>query len=184
MCISTAGQIVYGLVMLACLVLTAVALFTPGWTQVKGAPKADVFSKSEGIMPWSCAKRWKNSDCSEWWKDTPSWQHIVIVCMWMALIIEAFCLAWNLIALLSCCLKSCLLHPIAPASIVVTILLLISVLVYGINGKEFVIYSTNPHIGEPGQLGYSFALACVACALAAADSILSFFIICCAQICC
>ena len=65
--------------MLACLALTAVALFTPGkksckiaisfagWTIDTATNKKAAYSTGEGLMSYSCAKFFKNDDCSDWW---------------------------------------------------------------------------------------------------------------------
>ena len=64
-------------------------------------------------MSYSCAKFYKDDDCSDWWdvkklsdasyfhysQEIPNWQHVVIVCMWIAMAAEAIALVWNLLTL-------------------------------------------------------------------------------------
>ncbi|CAP35147.1 Protein CBR-CLC-1 [Caenorhabditis briggsae] len=170
MCLSGLTQILYGLIMTGSAILTAVALFTPGWNTIENNVK-DVTNGGKpdwnGLMPWSCISHSQGSTCSDWWAELPGWMRCVVICMILSLIVQIVAIIYNLLTCLACCCKKYIIHPLTLFAVVSTILLLITVIVYAANWSEF-----QNGFNTSSQLGYSFWLAVGALILSAADVIL------------
>ena len=184
MCCSAIGQIVYGILMFAALALTITGIFTPGWRKVENAPDSikDQIDNGNyqigGILPLNCDS-WLNRDgtstqssinCDNWWKNLPDWNKTVVVTVCLAVVVEVLALIWNLLTFCACCCKRHLLHPLTGLAILASILLAITVIVYGINSSDSLCdLSTNLNDWNGCDQGktdanYSFYITCAALA--------------------
>ncbi|VDM56184.1 unnamed protein product [Angiostrongylus costaricensis] len=159
--ISACGQIVFGIVMVACLVLTAIPI-------VNGQ-----------LFTWSCLKDLK--DCDPFQKDEDrGYLKTVAIFMCLALLFELICIVWNFVAFnedtssCTCCCKKYIIHPLTFLSFITSALLLVAVIVYAKNNKG--------HLGDKfthkDQFGYSFWLSVAALALAAVDTVVASVTVC------
>lgn len=189
MCIfSACGQLVYGLLMVACLALTAVATFTSSWSEVKDLPHGPHF----GIMPFACVTSSSGITCHAWWdvsildiasnSNMSSERCYVASCCGRHDVfgfslrnhstgLESFHLVtfWNYLDScdhfsFACCCKKWLIHPLSLFAILITLFLLVSVIVYGVNNHNAI-----PITKGTVQLGWSFWMAVGALACGAAD---------------
>ncbi|CAD6193099.1 unnamed protein product [Caenorhabditis auriculariae] len=177
MCLSGFTQILYGIAMVGCAILTAVALFTPSWNTLKN----DFNHPDEwnGLMPWTCVAHSQGATCHDWWANLPGWMRCVVVCMILALIVEIVAIIWNIITFCACCCKKYIIHPLTILAVIVTILLLITVIVYAAN---YTGAFSSPNIEN--SLGYSYWLTVGALVLAAADVIIGALTVCLGENCC
>ncbi|CAB3399380.1 unnamed protein product [Caenorhabditis bovis] len=169
MCLSGLTQILYGVLMGASAILTAIALFTPSWNTLEDnlndGIKTDP-SKWNGLMPWSCVNHSKGNTCQDWWANLPTWLRTVVVCMILSLIVEIFAFVYNVLTCLACCCKKYVIHPLTFFAVVSTILLLIADIVYAAEWGEFI-----KGIDTSSQLGYSYWLSIGALICSAASVI-------------
>ncbi|CAJ0599125.1 unnamed protein product [Cylicocyclus nassatus] len=155
MCIfSACGQIVFGVVMVGCLILTAVPTF------------------SGKMLRWDCIKDIKNCEDIT---DHEGYMKTVAIFMCLALLFELIALAWNLFVFCACCCKKYLIHPLAILSLIATIMLLIAVIVYGVNNKDSMQKLEDK---SKDQYGYSFWLSICALVLAAVDTVIAAVTVC------
>ncbi|KAK6017314.1 hypothetical protein OSTOST_17167, partial [Ostertagia ostertagi] len=169
MCIfSACGQIVYGLVMIACMVLTAIPTF------------------NGKLFSWKCLSDLKNCDPFE---KVGTAQHgymkTVAIFMALALAFEMLSIIfWTRLYLCevygtevkfrkgraygkiielglscACCCKKYIIHPLTILSFITTVFLLVAVIVYAVNNKD----DLGNTLDHKDQFGYSFWLS--ACAL-------------------
>ncbi|KAK6061865.1 hypothetical protein COOONC_00472 [Cooperia oncophora] len=116
MCVfSSCGQIVFGVVMIGCLVLTAIPTF------------------NGKLFSWKCLNDLKNCDPFE--KAQHGYMKTVAIFMVLALAFEIISLIWNLIAFFACCCKKFIVHPLTILSFLTTAFLLVAVIVYAVNNK-------------------------------------------------
>ena len=120
-------------------VLTAVALFTPGW---RG---------NTGLVTRDCG-----GGCGDWWDFQPGWLRTVIVLMILAFVVEIILLIWAALSFLGICLPG--MHfPLAFLCGLAAVLLIVSISVYAAeDGREIVGYAGN------GTVGYSYWIAVLA----------------------
>ncbi|KAL6728076.1 hypothetical protein Aduo_009885 [Ancylostoma duodenale] len=155
MCIlSSCGQIVFGILMVGCLILTAIPTF------------------SGQLFSWKCLKDLKN--CDPFQKTQAGYMKTVAIFMCLALAFEVISLIWNLIAFCSCCCKKYIIHPLTALSFITTVMLLVAVIVYGVNNKG----NLGDKIDHKDQFGYSFWLSVCALVLAAVDTIIASVTVC------
>uniref|UniRef100_A0A0K0DIZ7 MARVEL domain-containing protein n=1 Tax=Angiostrongylus cantonensis TaxID=6313 RepID=A0A0K0DIZ7_ANGCA len=153
--ISACGQIVFGIVMVACLILTAIPTF------------------NGQLFTWSCLKDLK--DCDPFQKDEDrGYMKTVAIFMGLALLFELICIVWNFVAFCTCCCKKYIIHPLTFLSFITSALLLGSVTVYAKNNKG--------HLGDKfthkDQFGYSFWSSVAALALAVVDTVVASVTVC------
>ncbi|CAJ0599127.1 unnamed protein product [Cylicocyclus nassatus] len=152
MCIFSAwskrGQIVVGVVMVICLILTAVPTF------------------NGKMLGWDCTKDIKNCEDST---NHEGYLKTVAIFMCLALLFEIIALAWNVFTFCACYCKKYLTRPLVILSLIATIMLLIAVIIYGVN-KDSTKKLENK---DKGQYGYSFWLSICALVLAAADTVIA-----------
>ncbi|VDM76226.1 unnamed protein product [Strongylus vulgaris] len=139
--------------MVGCLILTAIPTFD-----------GKMFS-------WKCVTDFKN--CDEL-KGQTGYMKTVAIFMCLALFFELVALVWNLIAFCACCCKKYLIHPLTALSLLVTVMLLVSVIVYAVNNKD----NLGDKIDHKDQYGYSFWLSVCALVLAAADTVIASLTVC------
>lgn len=155
MCIfSACGQIVFGIVMLACLVLTAIPTF------------------NGQLFRWKCLSDLKNCDPFEGAQQ--GYMKTVAIFMCLALAFEILSLIWNLVAFCACCCKKFIIHPLSILSFLTTVFLLVAVIVYAVNNKG----DLGNTLDHKDELGYSFWLSACALVLAAADTVIAVVTIC------
>uniref|UniRef100_A0AC34F7E0 Uncharacterized protein n=1 Tax=Panagrolaimus sp. ES5 TaxID=591445 RepID=A0AC34F7E0_9BILA len=184
MCCSALGQIVYGILMFSALALTLTGMFTPGWRKLEDAPdgakqQIQDHQVPSGLFPIGC-KGWlsgdgvttqSSADCDNWWNDLPTWNKVVIITACLAVIAEILALVWNLLTFCACCCKQHLLHPLTALAVLTSILLAITVIVFGINQADS-ICDISKQSGqnwdgcESGKTNanYSFYITCAALA--------------------
>nr|CDJ89873.1 Protein CLC-1 [Haemonchus contortus] len=155
MCVfSACGQIVFGVVMIGCVVLTAIPTF------------------NGKFFSWDCLSDWKKCDPFE--QEEQGYMKTVAIFMVLALGFEIIALIWNLIAFCACCCKQFILHPLTILSFLVTCFLLVAVIVYAVNNKD----NLGHTLHHKDQYGYSFWLSVCALVLAAADTVIAGVTVC------
>ncbi|KAK6740631.1 hypothetical protein RB195_008848 [Necator americanus] len=158
MCIfSACGQIVFGVVMVACLILTAIPTF------------------NGQMFTWSCLKDIKHCDVLPTEKTGYMKTYATFMCL--ALAFEVIAIIWNLIAFCACCCKRFLIHPLSILSLITTIMLLIATIVYGVNNKGK-LGKFGDEIHHKDAYGYSFWLTVCALVLAAVDTVIASITVC------
>uniref|UniRef100_A0AC34PZD0 Uncharacterized protein n=1 Tax=Panagrolaimus sp. JU765 TaxID=591449 RepID=A0AC34PZD0_9BILA len=174
MCCSALGQIVYGALMLLCLVLTAVSIFTPGWTKFKDEANDDWNNKQVpqnfGILPLFCSipdQPSETDDCSTWFKNLPTYYKVVIGAMGIALILEICALVWNLVTFCACCCKKNILHPLYGLAGAIFVFLAIGIVTFYVKNKHLIsdldnINNFNDLKDKTSETSYSFYIACAA----------------------
>ncbi|WKX99699.1 hypothetical protein Q1695_014516 [Nippostrongylus brasiliensis] len=155
MCVfSACGQIVFGVVMLACLVLTAIPTF------------------NGQMFTWKCITDIDN--CPLWNKSNQGYMKTVGIFMALALLFEVISLIWNLIAFCACCCKKFIIHPLTILSFITTVMLLVAVIVYAVNNKN----NLGDSLDHKDEYGYSFWLSVCALVLAAVDTVIASVTVC------
>ncbi|CAJ0956377.1 unnamed protein product, partial [Mesorhabditis belari] len=187
MCFSGIGQIVFGIIMIACFVLTCASMFSDNWRTFKNNAEDTIKS---GIFSFNCHIPGSNGaaqscDSSEWWNSLKTWEKVTVVAMCLAVATELLCLAWNLFACFACCCKKYVIHPLTLFATLVAIFLAVGVIVYGVNNKD-ALDNVNFNNGEwkKTEVGYSFYLAVVALVLAVVDIFVAGLTVCLAEKCC
>ncbi|KAJ1354165.1 hypothetical protein KIN20_011004 [Parelaphostrongylus tenuis] len=187
MCFSMCAQVLYGIVMFCCLALTIGAMFTSNWREIttdaeKQLLRNHSLPSNMGIFPFACrmpgdqnikATKGDFEYCEKWWHNLQAWEKAVVAAMVLAVLIEAFALAWDIFTWCACCCKQFLLHPLTFASLAASISLAIAVVVYGMNNKSaFEEVKTWGDIQSKiqSEVGYSFWLAVGALGLAVAST--------------
>ncbi|WKY16392.1 hypothetical protein Q1695_001222 [Nippostrongylus brasiliensis] len=203
MCISMCAQVLYGVIMVACLILTLAAMFTSNWRQIDTEldnMKNDVLRGKVpdhmGIFPFACRMPGDNSTknstdtglkyCEQWWNNLPTWEKVVIGAMVVAVLLEAFAVIWNFFTCCACCCKQLLLHPLTLAALLTSVALAVAVVVYGVNNKTAFDGVDSLHDIESkikSAVGYSFWMAVGALVLAVVDTIVGVFAACMGQTC-
>uniref|UniRef100_A0A915BLZ3 Uncharacterized protein n=2 Tax=Parascaris univalens TaxID=6257 RepID=A0A915BLZ3_PARUN len=102
MCSGRTWRMLYIISVFIMFVLTATALFTPGWRKFSRRSDGKVrFPKSSGLFSFLCASS-KNAAggvdyCKEWFKLSEPWEQAVVLCVCVALAIELITLVWSII---------------------------------------------------------------------------------------
>ncbi|CAJ0610484.1 unnamed protein product [Cylicocyclus nassatus] len=154
MCLTMCTQIVYGVIMLACLGLTMFSMFSPNWRQIKNITDVDNIGdlskeiqnlpKHVGLFSFSCRMpggdggegKFDFNYCKDWWKNLKTWEKVVTVAMVVAAAVEVFALIWDVLSACACCCKSALLTPLTLAAFCATVALGVAVGVYGYKNKD------------------------------------------------
>lgn len=71
-----------------------------------------------------------------WWKDLPTWEKVVVVCMVLALLLEIAGLVWTFITFWACCFKKYIIHPLTGFAIFVAVFLAIAIVTFGVKHKN------------------------------------------------
>ncbi|KAE9548295.1 hypothetical protein FO519_008493 [Halicephalobus sp. NKZ332] len=189
----TLGQIIYGGLMLICLGLTVISMFTPGWTRIQKNTQ-NAFDNQQipdqfGIFQFSCAfpgENSRNNNCAQWFDDLPNYYKVVVGAMILAGILEIVALIWNLLTFCACCCKKHILHPLYGLALAVSILLAIAVAVFYVRNKDIIqdMNLNNITGGTASEVSYSFYLACAALAASIAAIFAGIFSACFADIRC
>ncbi|EYB81557.1 hypothetical protein Y032_0379g319 [Ancylostoma ceylanicum] len=164
MCFSMCAQVIYGIVMFACLVLTLGAMFTSNWRliteTIEGSIRNRTLPGHMGLFPFGCQMPGEDTNgthggfnlkyCEEWWLNLQTWEKIVSAAMVVAALAEAFALVWNCFTWCACCCKQFLIHPLTLASLLATIALGTAVAFYGINNQSA--FESLPILIDYGRL--------------------------------
>ncbi|VDM99229.1 unnamed protein product [Thelazia callipaeda] len=193
MCLSLAGQIVYGAVMLVALGLTAGSMFSPGWYELNKTAnnitddlKNFKFPAEIGIFSFLCKTATDynttvNADansfdfCKEWYQQLPSWEKAVVIFMCFSLAGELVAVVWTAITIFGCCCRQLFAQLLPVFALAVTIFLAIAIILFranqqdAISGIDFSDVPQDWKISINSQAGYSFYLACGALALTIMD---------------
>ncbi|XGW32230.1 hypothetical protein V3C99_010428 [Haemonchus contortus] len=156
MCIfSACGQIVFGSIMVLCLILTAVAAF------------------DGKLVPWNCLT--DEDVCNPWEKAQKDFLIAVAVLLCLAILFQLLSLAWNIFTFWACCCKKYVIHPLMGLSLLVAIFLLAAVIVYVVmtqdEARGLITYRHNAY-------GYTFWLAVAALILALIDTVVAGVTVC------
>uniref|UniRef100_A0A914P7D7 Uncharacterized protein n=1 Tax=Panagrolaimus davidi TaxID=227884 RepID=A0A914P7D7_9BILA len=144
------GQIIFIGLMILCFGLTAGSLFSPGWYR-------NDQNQQTGIL--NCqydnqySQQYNNNKCNEWWKQQPSSTKAVIILMIIAILVELFAIGWGLASFCACCCRTKFLHGLPICGIIITILLVISMILFGVNHK---INKTEGSLEDLDSVSYSF----------------------------
>ncbi|CAJ0956219.1 unnamed protein product, partial [Mesorhabditis belari] len=188
MCLSGVGQIVFGIIMTSCFILTCVAMFSPNWRSFRD----DTDDKmTTGLFKFNCKFPGTNENDStdrcgkDWWKHLHTWEKVTVVMMCLALATELLCLAWNLFACFACCCKGIVIHPLTFFAVLVTLWLAIAVIVYGANTKDSLKdIDWGAKDAPKTEIGYSFYMAVAALVLALVDVVVASVTVFLAKKCC
>ncbi|CAD5210960.1 unnamed protein product [Bursaphelenchus okinawaensis] len=118
--------------------LTAVALFTPGWSTYKGSGNETVHV---GIITYNCGSNDTSSlsavssACKSYVDSRPTWEKAVIGLMFAALILELIVLIWAVFSCLAFCLPNCF-PLITILCALATACLVAAIAVYGSKNKD------------------------------------------------
>ncbi|XGW27923.1 hypothetical protein V3C99_008040 [Haemonchus contortus] len=188
MCFSMCAQVLYGVIMFVCLLLTLGAMFTSSWRKIGDELQENALKghlpDHMGIFPFACRMPGGNTTsptnstgleyCEKWWNDLQTWEKVVIGAMVLAVLFEVIALIWNAFTWCACCCKQFLLHPLTLAAVATSISLATAVVVYGLRNQEAFQGIENWKDIESkikSEVGYSFWLAVGAMVLAIADVI-------------
>ncbi|VDN52176.1 unnamed protein product [Dracunculus medinensis] len=199
MCLSFLGQILFGIIMAGSLGLTLASMFTPGWKQfsaesgfnIENLKKLEI-PETLGIFPFFCQMPNANitnttsvgfAYCKQWWENLLLSDKAVVAAMCLALIVEIVTVIWTILSIAACCCKSCLIQPLPVFATIITILLSIAVILYGIDNKNDIDFINK--ISDFNELeskiqskvGYSFYLACGALLGAVIDIVIGILIV-------
>uniref|UniRef100_A0A0N5AIP5 Claudin-like protein n=1 Tax=Syphacia muris TaxID=451379 RepID=A0A0N5AIP5_9BILA len=157
--------------MLATLGLTLGAMFSPGWTDTS-TTYSNVFEYIEhpkALFGFLCGSdSFDEQQCHDYFDRLAGWSKAVVVLMCVAVVIEGIALIWNLFTICACCCKRYVIHPLPALALLLTIVLAVALILFGVNNRDSIGFMQNT---VSVKLGYSFYLACGAVAGAVIDVI-------------
>ncbi|CAD5215381.1 unnamed protein product [Bursaphelenchus xylophilus] len=164
----------------AAVALTAVSLFTPGWSTYKDDTNKTVHV---GIITYNCGKNNATSlttACKNYIDSRPKWEKAVIALMFIALIIELVILIWSVFSCLAFCLPSCF-PLITILAGLATACLVAAIAVYGSKNKNSTTALSDLNLttnvtkdwDQLLNLSYSFWLAVAAAVVMAVSTLLA-----------
>uniref|UniRef100_A0A915ES44 Uncharacterized protein n=1 Tax=Ditylenchus dipsaci TaxID=166011 RepID=A0A915ES44_9BILA len=165
MCLSFAGQLIYGAFMFFAVVLTTGSMFTPEWRE-SNQPVNQLDTGRSGIFV--CRSR----DVGSCLKGHATWENVVLVCMLIALATGLASLGCILTSLCAC---SKLLLRLQPGlSSLTTLCLLLTIILFAVKHNDQLDQEINLALDLKSNLGYSYylccgAFMCSACAILAAS---------------
>ncbi|VDO53673.1 unnamed protein product [Onchocerca flexuosa] len=152
MCLSFAGQLLFGISMVIVLGLTIMSMFSPGIEQLEKVAlniTEDLkhFTIPEGFNLLETLCRFASNTnvtinktdsidfCKKWFHELEDWEKIVVVFMCLAVITEVITICWTIITCCGCtCQKMCLqLSPIL--SLLVALFLAGGVTIFAMNNQ-------------------------------------------------
>ncbi|GMT05003.1 hypothetical protein PENTCL1PPCAC_27177 [Pristionchus entomophagus] len=171
-------QIAYGIMMLITLGLTAGGLFSQNWVQVDGTNKGLLCGVNTIAMGGE-----QQVFCPGWWDNLKAYEKTVVVCLFIAIVVQVLAMAWNFVTICACCCKKHIIHPLSAISLLNVIVLAIAVIVFAIYSGDAIDQLGQFFGGKQGNVGSSFIMECVALGMAILCTIVASLAICFAEKC-
>uniref|UniRef100_A0A9J2PFU5 MARVEL domain-containing protein n=1 Tax=Ascaris lumbricoides TaxID=6252 RepID=A0A9J2PFU5_ASCLU len=184
MCSAKIYRILYIISVFIMFVLTAAALFTPGWRKFNRRSDGTIrFPGSSGLFSFLCAS---SNDaggatgggvdyCKEWFKSSEAWEQAVVICLCVAFAIESVTLVWSIITVVCSPLDTKGASAVLPfLTFLASILVMFAATLYTVKKDTKIGYNIGKAYKQ-STIGYSFYLAVNACSVGVIATILGGF---------